>query len=259
MKKVLVIMGSPRKGETYKVLQRFEEELGKIEPVEFETVMLAKVGLKDCTGCHNCITRGQEVCHEAQKIKELQNKMLAADGVILATPVYNQHVTALMKKFLDYFTFLWHRPALFGVKVMGLASGGGMFTPVFKFLRMNATNWGARWVGELGAPHYESLTDKYKAKVDKSFRVKAREFLRAMDEKVLPRPTLGQLIWFNMWKMNAEVGKNHTVKDFEHWSETGWFQKNYYYDARINPVKRAAAGLVTKLMRAFMRKVYVGY
>lgn len=259
MKKVLAVIGSPRKGETYKAVQRFEEELKKMIEVEFEYIMLSKVGLADCTGCHNCIVKGQEYCHEAAKVKELQEKMLAADGVILATPVYNQHVTAIMKKFLDYFTFLWHRPAMFGVKVFGIASGGGMFDPVFKFLSMNSANWGAQWVGQLGVPHYESLTDKYKGKMDRNLDKKVSEFILALNDKSLPRPSIGRLIWFNMWKMTAEASKTHTVKDFEHWTDTGWFRKDYYYDTRVNPVSNAAARLVIRLMRAFMRKIYVGY
>lgn len=259
MKKVLAVIGSPRKGETYKAVQKFEEELKKTEDVEFEYIMLIKTGLGECTGCHNCIEKGQEYCHEAAKVQELYNKMLAADGIIIATPVYNQHVSALLKKFLDYFTFLWHRPSLFGVKVFCIASGGGMFEPVFKFLRMNISKWGAQWAGQLGVPHYESLTEKYKEKVDKSYKKSVVEFLRAMEDKTLPRPSTGKLIWFNMWKMNTEVGKLHMVRDYEYWVEKGWFNKDYYYDIPINPISRYFVLLILKLMRAFMRKVYVGY
>lgn len=259
MKKVLAIIGSPRKGETYKAVQRFEEELRKNEEIQMEYIMLGKLDMNDCTGCHSCIRKGQEFCRENLKVHELQNKMLNADGVILATPVYNQHVTALMKKFLDYYTFLWHRPAMFGVKFFGISSGGGMFTPVSKFLKMNTEKWGGTWTGFLGVPHYEGLTDKYRKKCDMEFNKKARAFLKAMEVKELPKPSFGKLLWFNMWKMNAEVCKEDNPKDYAHWTESNWFKRSYYYTAKIGVAKNCAVKVLTKLTRSIMRKVYRGY
>jgi multimeric flavodoxin WrbA len=259
MKKILAIIGSPRQGETFNAVKKFEEEMKKTEEVQVEYIMLRKFDFKDCTGCHNCIKLGQEFCHERNKVEEIQNKMLEVDGVILATPVYNQQVTALMKKFLDYFTFLWHRPAMFGVKYFGVSSGGGMFDPVFKLLKMNVENWGGEWTGSLGVPHYESLTDKYKAKFDKDIKIKAKAFLKSIEIKELPKPSLSKLLWFNMWKMNAEAAKDEVVKDYQHWTETNWFNKNYYYDTEIGMIKKSIASFMMAIMRGFMRKVYKGY
>jgi multimeric flavodoxin WrbA len=259
MKRILAVIGSPRKGETYKAVQKFEEELKKNEEIQIEYIMLGKYGFNDCTGCHNCINKGQEFCHENLKVRELQDKMENADGVILATPVYNQHVTSLMKKFLDYYTFFWHRPAMFGVKFFGISSGGGMFVPVEKFLKMNTENWGGIWTGFLGVPHYEGLTDKYRKKCDIDFHKKAVEFLEAMEVKDLPKPTLGKLLWFNMWKMNAEVCKEDNPKDFSHWTESKWFNMNYYYSVQVGIIKNAVVKVLSKLARNYMRKVYRGY
>lgn len=259
MKKVFAIIGSPRKGDTYKAVQRFEEEMNKLEEVKVEYIMLSKYGLDDCTGCHNCIKKGEDYCHENLKIRELQDKMLQADGVILASPVYNQYVTALMKKFLDYYSFLWHRPAMFGVKFIGISSGGGMFDPLFKLLKMNVENWGGIWVDGLGVPHYESLTDKYKEKLDKDIQKKVASFIKAMETEALPKPSFGKLMWFNIWKMNAEVGKDDLVKDYEHWTKTNWFEMDYYYQTKIGFFKKTAAKIATKLARSLMRRVYQGY
>jgi multimeric flavodoxin WrbA len=259
LRRILAIIGSPRKGETFNAVKRFEEELKKIEDVQIEYIMLKEYGFIDCTGCHNCIKLGQEFCQERDKISEIQNKMLQCDGVILATPVYNQYVTALMKKFLDYYTFLWHRPAMFGVKYFGISSGGGMFGPVFKLLKMNVENWGGQWVGSLGVPHYDALTDKFKEKSQKEVKEKAVIFLKSLEYKDLPKPSLSSLLWFNMWKMNAEAAKEEIVKDYKHWTETNWFNQSYYYDTDISFFKKAAAKFITALMRIFMRKVYKGY
>jgi multimeric flavodoxin WrbA len=259
MKSILAVIGSPHKGETLKAVQRFETELKKLGEVEMEYVMLMDVGLRDCLGCHSCFMNGEGTCHEAAKIEELQHKMLAADAVILSSPTYNQGVSGIMKKFLDYFTFLWHRPVMFGVKFMGLATGGGMFGGVFKTMKENVASWGGTWVGTLGVPHYESLTTKYKAKLDKDFSKKAALLTKAMAGKELPRPTLGRLMNYRMWKMNAALG--FSPRDVEHWTEKHWLDSKckYYYDTKVNPVANATAAVPMGMARRFMRSIYVGY
>lgn len=44
--KILVIMGSPRKGNTYRAAQRIEDVMRSLGDVEFEYLMLKDVGLK---------------------------------------------------------------------------------------------------------------------------------------------------------------------------------------------------------------------
>lgn len=259
MKKMLAIIGSPRKGETLSAVQRFELEMKKLGDVEVEYVMLSDVALRDCLGCHNCITKGQEACWEAAKIKMLKDKMLGADAVLLASPTYNQGVTAIMKKFLDYFTYLWHRPDMFGMKFFGLATGGGVFDGVFKPMKDNVASWGGTWLGGLGVPHYEALTKKFQAKVDKDYAKKAALVMKAAEATELPRPTVGRLMGYRMWKMNAGVG--YSAKDTAYWTEKGWMDKKckYYYAAKINPVKNALAAAAMGIARRVMRSIYVGY
>jgi multimeric flavodoxin WrbA len=259
MKRILAIIGSPRKGDTVAAVQRLEQELKKLGEVEMEYLMLMDVGLRDCLGCHNCFMKGQETCREAAKVKELQERMLAADAVILASPTYNQGVTGIMKKFLDYFTFLWHRPGMFGVPFFGVATGGGMFGGVFKTMKSNVDSWGGTWAGTLGVPHYDALTKKYKTRLDQDFTGKAALLMKVMDEKELPKPTLGRLMSFRMWKMNAAQG--FSPRDAAHWTEKGWLDPKcrYYYSAKINPLANAAAAAVMGIARRVMRSIYVGY
>jgi hypothetical protein len=203
--------------------------------------------------------KGREYCKESGKVKELQEKMLAADAVILATPVYNQSVTSLMKKFLDYFTFLWHRPEMFGVKFFGISSGGGMFKEVFKLLRTNVESWGGTWLGELGIPHYEALMPKFRSKCDRDIKKKAELFLREIGAKVSPVPGIGRLMMFNIWKMNAKACKDSNPADYTFWVEKQLFDKDYYYPVRTGIFKKLAAGFITGIAKSFMKKIYVGY
>lgn len=259
MKKLLVIVGSPRKGETYHAIEKFEATLKKYAEVEVEYIMLSKIGLLDCTGCHNCIMKGHTLCRESAKVQELVDKMKSADAVVLASPVYNQHVTALMKKFLDYLSYLWHRPEMFGVNFLGISSGGGRFGEVFKFLKSNVQSWGGTWIGSLGVPHYEDLTPKYKAKSDQDFEKKAQLLLTAMERKALPAPTFMQLMMFNVWKMNARACKSSIPADYDYWKNKELFDKPYYYKTRIGIFKRLSVKLINAISKGMMKKIYKTY
>ena len=95
---------------------------------------------------------------------------------------------------------------MFGVKFFGIASGGGIFKGVFKGMKENIISWGGAWAGELGVPHYEALTPKFKAKLDKDFIKKAALSMAKAGQKELPAPSLYNLISFGIWKINANQG-----------------------------------------------------
>lgn len=258
--KILAIVGSPRgKGKTYQAVQRVEEELRALDEVDFEYVHLKDVNLDECRGCHLCCTRGEDLCPLDNDRAALEAKMGAADGVILASPVYAQQVTWLMKKFIDLYAYMWHRPRLFGVKMMGVTTGGGQFKETLSYLAQNARAWGAQPVAEVGVPHMDSLTPRFRAKTERSIAKAAQRFHRALQGPKHPSPRLGDLMWFRMWRINARVNEEALPADHAYWMEHGWFEADYYYPASIGPFKRAVAYAGEKALRLFMRQVYVGY
>ena len=101
--KVLVIMGSPRKGKTYRAAKKIEESMQSMGNVEFEYLMLKDAGLSQCSGCLVCFGKGEDHCPHKDNAHIIEQKMHAADGVIFATPVYGMSVSALMKTFIDRF------------------------------------------------------------------------------------------------------------------------------------------------------------
>lgn len=144
--KILAIMGSPRKGDSFRVTQMIEERMKKLGEVEFEYLFLKEANLGNCTGCHNCILTGEEKCPLRDDRDWIKGKMEEADGIIFVSPVYAQNVTALMKNLIDHFSYLYHRPCFFGKKAMGLAAGGGQFKETLGYLRQNCQAWGFDYV-----------------------------------------------------------------------------------------------------------------
>jgi multimeric flavodoxin WrbA len=57
--KILVIMGSPRKGNTVRILEEIELEMKKLGDVEFSTIALKDVPLRCAGGATSACSKGR--------------------------------------------------------------------------------------------------------------------------------------------------------------------------------------------------------
>ena len=257
--KILVVMGSPRKGESYKAVQKIESLMQAMGEVEFEYLWLKDAKLLPCRGCHACIKLGEQKCPLKDDTLDIQARMQAADGLILATPVYSQQVSYLMKLFIDRYSYLWHRPRLFGKFVLGVAAGGGQFASTLKYIKACSEAWGCTYVTGLGVAHPDALVPKMRAKLEQDLQKTARHFFDAVQAGTVPAPSLGKLLWFRMWRINARACRGENPTDFGYWQEKGWFEQGYYTGARIHPIHRLLASVIEPLILRMMRGIYMGY
>lgn len=99
MKKVVIISSSPRKGGNSDTLcdefARGAKEAGN----EVEKIRLADKKIGCCTGCYACQKTGK--CVQNDDAREVIDKMLAADVIVLATPVYFYTMCAQLKTLID--------------------------------------------------------------------------------------------------------------------------------------------------------------
>lgn len=257
--KVLAIIGSPRKGESYKLTQELEKRLTKHEDIEFETIMLRDYNIGSCTGCHLCIMKEGQVCPLKDDTHAIEDKMKEADGIILITPLYSLHVTALMKSFIDHLSYLWHRPRYFGRKAMVVATGGGNFNGTLKYMSTVAKAWGFHVTAKLGVPHLEALMPKFRQKVEAQIDKQCEWFYDSIKENKLPVPGIGDLMWFEMWKGNSIVCKESLPADYPYWKERGWIDGSYFYATKISYWKWMLVKLAGLAGKSYMKKVYKGY
>lgn len=98
--KVLAINGSARKdGNTAIIINKIFEELNAVG-IETEIVQFAGSIIEPCKACWAC--GGQNNCvHKKDMFREVYEKMLDADGIILGSPVYSANVSANMQAFLE--------------------------------------------------------------------------------------------------------------------------------------------------------------
>lgn len=96
--KVIAISGSHRKNSnTELALQIMSKSLTKIG-VETEIVILADKKIEHCRACDNCKKIGK--CPIDDDLVEIMEKMIAAQGIILACPVYSFNITPLMQELI---------------------------------------------------------------------------------------------------------------------------------------------------------------
>ena len=98
-KKVLVISGSPRKsGNSDTLCDQFiqgAKETGN----NVEKIFLRDKKINFCTGCYACKKDGN--CIQKDDMAEILDKMMAADVILMATPVYFYTMDGQMKTLID--------------------------------------------------------------------------------------------------------------------------------------------------------------
>lgn len=100
--KVVAFSGSARKdGNTALVVKKCLAEL-EAEGVETELVQLAGKKVHGCIACFKCMEKKNLRCAvEKDDVNEFIEKMLQADGILLASPTYFADITPEMKALID--------------------------------------------------------------------------------------------------------------------------------------------------------------
>ena len=101
--KTIAICGSQREnGNTEFFMRVVLDELAS-KGVETEFVSLRGKTIQPCRGCYQCLSAGH--CTIEDDFAEVFDKMRAADGILIGSPVYVARPTALMSALLERATF----------------------------------------------------------------------------------------------------------------------------------------------------------
>ena len=242
-------MGSPRRVDSYHVCELFRKNLTAGGEVEFKYMFLKDLGLEFCRGCGVCTSKDERLCPARDVTQKIEDDLLSADAVILASPVYAQHITALMKNFIDHSCHFFHRPRFFDKAAIILATTGGTGADdVLNYLNLVAVGWGFNMIGKLGvvSPLFRA-GGKYKADIISKIRDLSGKLLEATKTKKWPAPSFYELVLFNVMKKKARTDGTDNV-NYKYWDERGWFDKNYYRDTPVNPVSNLLAKQFSKLL-----------
>jgi multimeric flavodoxin WrbA len=184
-------------------------------------VNVVELKIKTCKGCAVCLTKG--ICPMKDDVKGLQDKMIEADGIVTASPLFLNHISGLLKIFLDRCLPIGHRPVLHGKVAASVASYGGVGNVelIGDYLLEFMQGSGARPVGEI---HAIGLDGKLSEQEQKNAVQLAADMLE--DYK-----NLDSYDWHSdyMSRENARGMKefiNNTkdfaTADYDFWKEKGW-------------------------------------
>jgi len=103
--KIIAIYGSPRRnGNTATLLQRAVEG-ARVSGAEVEEIVLRDLKMSPCLEIYGCKNAGE--CRLKDDFQKARDQVLAADGLMLASPVFFYTVSAHTKIFMDRFQSLW--------------------------------------------------------------------------------------------------------------------------------------------------------
>jgi multimeric flavodoxin WrbA len=108
--KVLGIFGSPRRGGNTELLLNEALKGAEKESAEVERLYLRDFTITPCLECHGCDDTGN--CIVLDDMEKIFPKLLEADVVILASPIFFYGVTAWAKALIDRSQALWARKYL---------------------------------------------------------------------------------------------------------------------------------------------------
>jgi multimeric flavodoxin WrbA len=252
--KILAIMGSPKgKGSGYKVVKKIEDRMKALGDVEFVYLFLKDANLKPCTGCYQCMAKGEDKCPLKDERAAIEQMLLAADGVIISSPMYVLNVSWLMKNFIDRFAYTNHRPRFHRQKVLTVVNMGGD-SPKAALSSLRYALGGSRIVHELGiaTPPWPQ-TERAIAKKERIIGAAAKKFYRACLDTSLPSPTVHNLFLFLLRQRIYVECRQYLPPDHAFYNG-----KAYYYDTNINPVKAATAKAIVGIMVNMMKDMGPG-
>jgi multimeric flavodoxin WrbA len=99
--KIITILGSPRrKGNTAKLLSMFEDKIQKGH--DFERINITEHKVNGCIGCYKCKeTNCEPGCVQKDDAIAIFEKMIKADAIVYASPLYCWSFTSQIKPLID--------------------------------------------------------------------------------------------------------------------------------------------------------------
>lgn len=126
MSKIVVLVGSVRNNGNTDLLARAFVE-GAREKNDVEVVSVADYKVNPCIGCNTCFSRENNQCFQEDDMKLIYEKLMEADIIVAASPVYFYGISAQLKAVVDRL----HTPLRnkFHVKKMALLLVGAATLP----------------------------------------------------------------------------------------------------------------------------------
>jgi len=219
--KLVAIQGSPRGmiGHTGTLLNTFLDA-AKQAGAETELFLLNDKTISPCNGCIEiCHTKGK--CFREDDFEKMENAMLEADGIILASPNYTLSVTAHMKAFLDRCVLINHCQRLNGKYTAFVITGGGSDpATVENYLKdVIFSSWGSWYLGYVSTVQAQMEDPDEQKDVLASATALGKRMVTAIENKeTIPEQEADIKQCFEMFKYMSIMLKDSWPVPWEYWN-----------------------------------------
>lgn len=260
---ITAIIGSYGKGNTYKAVQQMEKRLAEHCDVEFKYLHLSDSGLMDCKSCWACISVGEDKCPLNDGLADIEKQLMESDGVIFTSPNHACGTTALMRRFIERFAYVSHRPRFFGKYAVAVTTSGGPMGIKQTLLDLSYFSGGGfTMAGKLGlmTPPV-AATPEAARKMEQKINACADRLYRKIKEHRMPRATYAGIMQFaafrGMYVHNPVLGEKKFPADMAYWREHGWLDKKarYFYKTGMSIDKRIFGWIMEKVISLVARSM----
>jgi multimeric flavodoxin WrbA len=254
--KIIAIIGSPKKGNTYSIIKVIEEQLLEITQTEFECILLNDAHIENCVGCFNCVQNGHEYCPLKDDIDLILAKIQNANGVIFASPAYNFNVTAIMKNFIDRLAYNGHRPQFFSQDLMIVATAAGTGTSeVIGYLeKFVGKLWGFKTITKLEITTLPNIRIIITKDIIKKIGSRTQKYIGNLNNRAW-HPSYHHIDQFNtmrsLWSL--EKMKNSFPKDYAYYQSLK--NDKFYIDTKVNVISYYITNIKAKLLGKIFERV----
>lgn len=219
--KVVAINGSPHRavGNTSIMIGMISAVLAR-EGIDVEEIFVADKNIEYCIGCGVCLEKKK--CWRQDDHESITGKLLAADGIILGSPVYFMHVTAQMKTFIDRSLSFGHKPRTTWKPGLAVCVSAGLAdSDTARYLEGILRPFGAFSVGSLTAIATSPGGFLGKDLLEARAADLASTFAKAIKEKKRYPATGDDLRFYLFMRDLVTREKDFMAGDYKHWQESG--------------------------------------
>ena len=147
---IIGILGSPR-GKNSLTLKLLDSALNGAEDAgaDIEFIDVARMNIRTCKSCGVCYVTGK--CSQKDEFQEVYEKVIDADGIVFASPVYFNNISSQLKLFIDRTGDAKHCMRFLGKYAMSVATANNSSVDdTIRYMNSYLTGNGAYVIGGVG-------------------------------------------------------------------------------------------------------------